>query len=176
MLFPGQVFGRTPFTKELSMIALRLSLFVLACGLVSAAQASVCQEVQRRLGDGRTFQNFFQDRAETAQVRFEKTETAGEYLVRSDEGSGRIKMRDYGLFCTFKALDEGAYFPSDATHGFSVPNRKGECWVYAARISRIVPDERHGDFVREGFCVSPVVADPETAWHGTSAFLPVTGE
>lgn len=158
------------------MSFLRFFVFVSAFAGLSFAQASVCGEVRHRIGEGRTFQNFFQNLSQTTSVRFEKTENSNELLVSSEKAPSRIRLKDYGLFCTFKALSPDAYFPQEPAYGFALPNREGECWVYAARISRIVPPEQEARFIREGICVYPVSSNPETSWLGTSALLPVQGE
>ncbi|MBX3041528.1 MAG: hypothetical protein KF789_12545 [Bdellovibrionaceae bacterium] len=158
------------------MLSLRFSAFLLVFSALSLAQASICQEVQRRIGDGRAFQNFIQNASQPDMVRIDKTEASNELLVRSDKAPSHIRLKDYGLLCTFKALEPNAYFPQEQIFGFAVPNAKGECWIYAARISRLVPPEEDARFIREGFCVYPVSANPETSWYGTSAFLPESGE
>ena len=156
------------------MSFVRCFFFFASLGVLSLAQASICQEAQRRIGAEKNFQNFSPEIAETPLVRFQKSDLAGEYITTSGEQSGIIKMKDYGLFCTFKSLTQDAYFSQEQTWALSIPNRKGECWVYAALISRLVPDENLGQFIRGGFCVSPVSANPDVSWSGTSAFLPVS--
>lgn len=154
----------------------KMSVFFFVFAFLNMAEASICQEVQRRIGEGKTFQNFLQNLPQPERVRFETTETANEILVTSEKAPSRIRLKDYGLLCTFKSLEADSYFPQGQTYGFAVPNDKGECWVYAARISRLVPAADEARFVREGFCAYPVSADPETSWHGTSALLPESGE
>lgn len=54
----------------------------------------------------------------------------------------------------------------------SVPNRDGECWVYMARISQLVPINQEANFIANGFCLSPVSVNPDEVWQKTSALVP----
>lgn len=144
-------------------------LFALA--FATTAQGSICSEVARRIGDETTFQNFIPNSANNPLVQLKKSRE-GAYLSVSGDRSGSFTLKDYALVCLLKAQDANSYFPQNQTWMLSVPNAKGECWVSMARISRLVPADQEQEFIKGGFCVSPLSYDPETSWLGTSAMTP----
>lgn len=146
-------------------------LLALILGFTGVAHAlTVCDEIERRLGDEGVFQNFLPNAAVHPTVAIRKT-ADGRYATASTERSGSFALSDYGMFCILTA-EENSYFPREKYWSLSVPNARGECWVAMARISKLVPADQEPAFIRGGFCVSPVEFDPETAWLGTSAMTP----
>lgn len=126
--------------------------------------ASVCSQAFQRMAPFEGFEQHHQGQETPEPITIRQTE--GRLELTREGITQNFRVSDFGLLCLLRSE------ASEPSMTITLPNREGECWVYGARISRLVPPAHEELFRSAGFCLSPFSWNPETMWQGTSAVIP----